>query len=95
MLSRPSQLISDFEHIHFHSSPESLYGNFAGFLEHEAAVYVALTRAGKYSFCSWGPVPGNQERQKVSEFFTEMTQGEHVLGRDPGNQTGLIQSSWC
>jgi DNA helicase-2/ATP-dependent DNA helicase PcrA len=161
-LGKFSQLISDFEHIHFHSSPVSLYENFARFLEHQAAeyypeeteetaharpdavsvmtvhqakgmqwpavfvpclranrfpsrrqggrtiwhvvpenavpnadrykgtkederrlFYVALTRAEKYLYCSWGPVPGNQQQQRVSEFFTEMTQSEHVLGRDP------------
>lgn len=38
-LGKFSQLISDFEHIHFHSSPDSLYGSFAGFLEHQAADY--------------------------------------------------------
>ncbi|MGH9629831.1 MAG: 3'-5' exonuclease, partial [Bryobacteraceae bacterium] len=169
-LGKFSQLISDFEHIHFHSSPESLYGNFAGFLEHQAAdyypeeteetaharpdavsvmtvhqakgmqwpavfipclranrfpsrrqggrsiwhiipekavpnadrykgtkederrlFYVALTRAEKYLFCSWGPVPGNQQQRRVSEFFTELTQCEHVLGKDPRKEPTRIE----
>lgn len=169
-LGKFSQLISDFEHIHFHSSPESLYGNFAGFLEHQAAdyypeeteetaharpdavsvmtvhqakgmqwpavfipclranrfpsrrqggrsiwhiipekavpnadrykgtkederrlFYVALTRAEKYLFCSWGPVPGNQQQQRVSEFFTELTQCEHVLGKDPRKEPTRLE----
>ncbi len=164
-LGKFSQLISDFEHIHFHSSPESLYGGFAGFLEFQAAdyypeeteetaharpnavrvmtvhqakgmqwpavfipclranrfpsrrqggrsiwsvipenavpnadrykgtkederrlFYVALTRAEKYLFCSWGPVPSNQQQRKVSEFFTELTQNEFVLGADPSKE---------
>jgi DNA helicase-2/ATP-dependent DNA helicase PcrA len=164
-LGKFSQLISDFERIHFHSSTESLYGNFAGFLEHQAAdyypeeteetaharpdavmvmtvhqakgmqwpavfipclranrfpsrrqggrsiwniipekavpnsdrykgtkederrlFYVAFTRAEKYLFCSWGPVPGNQQQKKVSEFFTEVTQSEFVLGTDPSKE---------
>ncbi len=38
-LGKFSQLISDYEHIHFHSSPVSLYQGFAGFLEHQAAEY--------------------------------------------------------
>ena len=38
-LGKFSQLITDFEHIHFHSSPASLYTNFAGFLEFQAADY--------------------------------------------------------
>ena len=169
-LGKFSQLISDFEHIHFHSSPDSLYGSFAGFLEHQAAdyypeeteetaharpdavsvmtvhqakgmqwpavfipclranrfpsrrqggraiwhiipekavpnadrykgtkederrlFYVALTRAEKYLFCSWGPVTGNQQQQKVSEFFTEMTQSEHVLGKDPRKEPPRLE----
>lgn len=161
-LGKFSQLISDFEHIHFHSSPASMYANFASFLEHQAAdyypeeteetararpdavrvmtvhqakgmqwpvvfipclranrfpsrrqggrtiwhilpekavvnadrykgtkederrlFYVALTRAEKYLFCSWAPVPDNRQQKKVSEFFTELTHSEHVLGEDP------------
>lgn len=161
-LGRFSQVISDFEHINFHSSPESLYPSFAGFLEHQAAeyypeeteetaharpdavrvmtvhqakgmqwpavfvpclranrfpsrrqggrsiwniipekavpnadrykgtkederrlFYVALTRAEKYLFCSWGPIPDNQQQRRVSEFFTEITESEFVLGSDP------------
>jgi len=45
--------------------------------------YVALTRAEKYLFCSWAPVPGNQQQKRVSEFFSELTQSEFVLGTDP------------
>jgi DNA helicase-2/ATP-dependent DNA helicase PcrA len=45
--------------------------------------YVALTRAEKYLFCSWGSVLGNQQQQRVSPFFAELTQSEYVLGRDP------------
>lgn len=164
-LGKFSRLISDFEHIHFHSSPASIYSAFASFLEHQAAnyypetseeeahaqpeavrimtvhqakgmqwpvvfipclranrfpssrhggrsiwhvipeeavpnadrykgtvederrlFYVALTRAEKYLFCSWGPVPGNQQHKRVSEFFTKITQNEFVLGRDPNTE---------
>ena len=45
--------------------------------------YVALTRAEKYLFCSWGPIPSNQQQKRVSEFFTELTQNDIVLGADP------------
>lgn len=169
-LGKFSQLISDFERIHFHSSPDSLYMNFAGFLEHQAAdyypeeteetaharpdavrvmtvhqakgmqwpavfipclranrfpsrrqggrtiwnvipekavpnadrykgtkederrlFYVALTRAEKYLFCSWGPVPDNQQQKRVSEFFTEITRSEFVLGKDPGKVTHRLK----
>ncbi len=161
-LGKFSQVISDFEHIHFHSSPESLYAAFAGFLEYQAAeyypeeteetararpdavrvmtvhqakgmqwpvvfvpcmranrfpsrrqggrsiwniipekavpnadrykgtkederrlFYVALTRAERYLFCSWGPIPDNQLQRRVSEFFTEFTASDFVLARDP------------
>lgn len=169
-LGKFSQLISDFEHIHFHSSPESIYASFASFLEHQAAdyypegteetaharpdavrvmtvhqakgmqwpvvfipclranrfpsrrqggrsiwhilpeeavrnadrykgtnederrlFYVALTRAEKYLFCSWAPVPGNQQQRRVSEFFTELTQSEDVLGEDPRKEPPRLQ----
>ena len=169
-LGKFSQLISDFEHIHFHSSPDRLYTSFAGFLEYQAAdyypeeteeaanakpdavkvmtvhqakgmqwpavfvpclranrfpsrrqggrsiwsvipekavpnaerykgtkederrlFYVALTRAEKYLFCSWGPVPENQQQKKVSEFFTDFTQNEFVLRADPEGTPPRIQ----
>jgi ATP-dependent DNA helicase UvrD/PcrA len=35
-LGKFSQLISDFEEIHFHSKPQDKYETFAGFLEHHA-----------------------------------------------------------
>jgi ATP-dependent DNA helicase UvrD/PcrA len=38
-LGKFSQLITDFEEIHWHSDPASLYGGFAGFLRHQAANY--------------------------------------------------------
>jgi DNA helicase-2/ATP-dependent DNA helicase PcrA len=36
-LGKFSQVISDFENIHFHSEPVRKYRSFAGFLEHQAA----------------------------------------------------------
>lgn len=160
-LGKFSQLISDFEQINFHSSPDQLYSSFAGFLEFQAAdyypeeteetahakpdavrvmtvhqakgmqwpvvfvpclranrfpsrrkggrsiwhiidekavrnadrykgtkederrlFYVALTRAEKYLFCSWGPVTSNQQQRSVSEFFSDLTESEFVLGKD-------------
>lgn len=38
-LGKFSQLITDYELIHFHSEATSLYGGFAGFLRHQAADY--------------------------------------------------------
>ena len=44
--------------------------------------YVALTRAEKFLFCSWGPVPSNQQQRRVSQFFSELTASTFVLGKD-------------
>lgn len=38
-LGKFSQVITDFEEIHFHSKPSSLYPAFAGFLRHQAPDY--------------------------------------------------------
>jgi DNA helicase-2/ATP-dependent DNA helicase PcrA len=54
--------------------------------------YVALTRAEKYLFCCWGPVPDNQQQRKVSEFFTALTQSEFVLGADPSKEPRRLKS---
>jgi DNA helicase-2/ATP-dependent DNA helicase PcrA len=169
-LGKFSQLISDFERIHFNSRPIDLYGSFAGFLEHQAAdyypeetedtvrtrpdavsvmtvhqakgmqwpavfvpclranrfpsrrpggrsvwhilperavpnaeryqgteederrlFYVALTRAEKYLFCSWGPIPNNQQQRRVSKFFTELASGAYVLAEDCRGETRRLQ----
>jgi DNA helicase-2/ATP-dependent DNA helicase PcrA len=45
--------------------------------------YVALTRAEKYLFCSWAPIPSNQQQRHVSEFFREFSESEWVLTREP------------
>ena len=171
-LGKFSQLISDFEQINFHSSPEQLYSAFAGFLEFQAAeyypeeteetahakpnavrvmtvhqakgmqwpvvfvpclranrfpsrrkggrtiwhvidekavknaerykgtkederrlFYVALTRAEKFLFCSWGPVTENQQQRSVSEFFSDLTESEFVLGKDPDKSYVKIKES--
>lgn len=52
--------------------------------------YVALTRAEKYLFCSWGPVPTNQQQKRVSDFFTELTKNDFVLGKDPEKEPGRL-----
>ena len=38
-LGKFSQIIADFEQIHFHSDPERLHKDFAGFLRHQAPSY--------------------------------------------------------
>jgi DNA helicase II / ATP-dependent DNA helicase PcrA len=161
-LGKFSQVISDFEAIHFKSAPATLYAGFSSFLEFqadeyyaegfeeagytkleavqvmtvhqakgmqwpvvfvpclrrnrfpsrrqggrsvwhvipEAAVanvdrykgtvdderrlfYVALTRAEKYLFCSWAPIPGNAQQRRISEFFREVTDSQFVLTKEP------------
>lgn len=156
-LGQFSQLISDFESIHFHSKPRDKYEAFGGFLEHtaqdeyseglqknghanpdavriltvhkakglewpvvflpgmqrnrfpmggiggasvwhllpEAAIvdarryrgspederrlfYVALTRAQKFLFVSWAPVPNNNRAQKPSEYVEWLHGSKHV-----------------
>jgi len=171
-LGKFSQVISDYEQIHFHSSPAELYPAFAAFLCHQAPryypegwqdagysrpdavqvmtvhqakgmqwpvvlvpclrknrfpskrqggrsvwnvipeacvenadrykgteederrlFYVALTRAEKYLFCTWGPIQANQQQRTVSPFFTEFTRSEYVLTADPrSEETEKIQS---
>lgn len=57
---------------------------YKGTVEDERRLfYVALTRAEKYLFCSWGPIAENQQQRRVSEFFTALTGTELVLGKDP------------
>jgi ATP-dependent DNA helicase UvrD/PcrA len=45
--------------------------------------YVALTRAEKYLYCTWSPVPDNQLFQKVSQFFLDFTGSPYVLTKEP------------
>jgi len=161
-LGKFSQVISDYEHIHFNTRPADLYPAFAGFLYHQAPnyypegwkeeglaqpdavqvmtvhqakgmqwpvvfvpclrrnrfpsrrqggrsvwnvipetsvqnadrykgtvederrlFYVALTRAERYLFCSWAPIPTNQQQRNVSVFFQELTGSEPVLTKEP------------
>jgi DNA helicase-2/ATP-dependent DNA helicase PcrA len=54
--------------------------------------YVALTRAEKYLFCSWGPVLANQQQRRVSDFFTDLTGTDVVLGKDPMKTSPRMKS---
>ena len=44
--------------------------------------YVAATRAERYLFCSWAPIPTNQQQRNVSKFFRETTESEYVLTKE-------------
>ena len=161
-LGKFSQVISDFEQIHFHSAPSTLYSAFARFLWNQAPdyypegweeksffrpdavqvmtvhqakgmqwsvvfvpalrknrfpsrrqggrtvwhvlpescvpdadrykgtvederrlFYVAITRAERFLFCTWAPLPDNQQQRNVSPFFSEFTTSPYVLTRQP------------
>jgi len=162
-LGKFSQVISDFEAIHFSSAPRSKYEGFAGFLRFQAPdyyeeadedsgyatpdavtistvhrakgmqwpavfvpclrsnrfpskrqggrnvfhviplaavrdgdryrgtrseetrlFYVAVTRAKKYLYATYAPLPGNQQQRKPSDFFTHTTHSSWVSTRDEG-----------
>ena len=161
-LGKFSQILSDYEAIHFHSKPEEKYKSFVGFLTYQAPnyypeggqdeayavpnavrimtvhqakgmefpavfipalqrnrfpskkqhnrvwdylpreavlnadrydsseaderrlMYVAITRAERYLFCSWAPDPSNRLYKKASVFFEELTRNASFLTRDPG-----------
>lgn len=162
-LGKFSQVISDFEAIHFSSSPRSKYEEFAGFLRFQAPdyyeeadedsgyaapdavtistvhrakgmqwpavfvpclrsnrfpsrrqggrnvfhilpleavpngdryrgtrseetrlFYVAVTRAKKYLYATYAPIPGNRQQRSPSDFFRDTTQSPWVSTRDEG-----------
>ena len=57
---------------------------YKGTVEDERRLfYVAMTRAEKYLFCSWAPIPDNQQQRNVSDFFWEFTDSEYVLTKEP------------
>jgi DNA helicase-2/ATP-dependent DNA helicase PcrA len=56
---------------------------YKGTVEDERRLlYVALTRAERFLFCSWGPVLANKLQRRASEFLTELTVSNFVLGKD-------------
>lgn len=161
-LGKFSQIISDFETIHYHSKPDKKYEAFCGFLQYQAEnaypegwqdsqyanpdavrimtvhqakgmqwpavfipalgrnrfpcrkpggrsvwhllpkqgvvgqaryegsiederrlFYVAMTRAQKFLHLTWAPVPGNQQAQRVSEFWEDVLKSKWVKRRPP------------
>ncbi len=71
----------------WHIIPESCVGNadrYKGTVEDERRLfYVALTRAERYLYCSWAPIPANQQHRRVSDFFRELTDCPFVLTKEP------------
>lgn len=161
-LGKFSQLISDYETIHYHSQPAEKYDSFANFLQYRAEdaypegwqdnqyanpdavrimtvhqakgmqwpvvfipalrknrfpakkpggrnvwhvlpragvkdqaryegtiederrlFYVAMTRSQKFLHMTWAPIPGNQQAQKVSEFWNDVLVSKRVKRRSP------------
>jgi DNA helicase-2/ATP-dependent DNA helicase PcrA len=161
-LGKFSQLISDFETIHYHSKPAEKYASFGNFLQFQAEdaypegwqdnqyanpdavrimtvhqskgmqwpvvfvpalrknrfparkpggrtvwhllpragvraqaryegtvederrlFYVAMTRSQKFLHMTWAPIPGNQQAQRVSEFFDHILRSKWVKRRPP------------
>lgn len=57
---------------------------YKGTVEDERRLfYVAMTRAERFLFCSWGPIPNNQQQRNPSEFLRELTTYDRVLTREP------------
>jgi DNA helicase II / ATP-dependent DNA helicase PcrA len=71
----------------WHILPEESVENvdrYKGTVEDERRLfYVALTRAEKYLFCSWAPLADKQNQRRVSPFFSEFTNCDTVLTREP------------
>jgi DNA helicase-2/ATP-dependent DNA helicase PcrA len=62
--------------------------DYKGGLEEERRIlYVALTRAQRYLYCSWAPIVGKHNRYaRPSAFVAELTRTERVLTRSPDRE---------
>ncbi|MBX7252884.1 MAG: ATP-dependent helicase, partial [Candidatus Promineofilum sp.] len=71
----------------YHVLPEAAVANAAryrGSLADERRLfYVAVTRAERFLFCSYSPVPDKKLYNKVSTFFQELTASSYVLSQPP------------
>lgn len=72
----------------FHVIPDTAIASpdrYRGTLEDETRLfYVAVTRAQKYLFASYSPVPGNKLYGRRSAFFDHCARQTWFLTRDPG-----------
>ena len=72
----------------FHVIPDAAVSSpdrYRGTLEDETRLfYVAVTRAQKYLFVSYSPVPGNRLYGRRSTFFDHCARQSWFLTRDPG-----------
>lgn len=78
----------------FHVIPDTAFASpdrYRGTLEDETRLfYVAVTRAQKYLFASYSPVPGNRLYGRRSEFFDHCARQTWFLTRDPGAPTATL-----
>lgn len=81
----------------WHVIPNTAVRNSAryrGSVEDERRLfYVALTRAEKWLFCSWSPVPDTRQKRsiykKASIFYNELTASSYVLTQEPPSPVPL------
>lgn len=71
----------------WHVIPDTAVANadrYKGTEEDERRLfYVATTRAERYLFCTYAPVPENRQQRTRSQFHRDFTANERVLTRDP------------
>ncbi len=61
---------------------------YEGTIEDERRLfYVAMTRSQKFLHMSWAPIPGNQQAQRVSEFWNDVLVSKWVKRRPPDYTT--------
>lgn len=57
---------------------------YEGTIEDERRLfYVAMTRSQKFLHMTWAPIPGNQQAQRVSEFWSDVLISKWVKRRSP------------
>lgn len=79
----------------FHIIPDSALASpdrYRGTVEDETRLfYVAVTRAQKYLFASYSPVPGNRLYGRRSPFFDHCARQAWFLTRDPGGPAPSLE----
>lgn len=63
---------------------------YEGTIEDERRLfYVAMTRSQKFLHMTWAPIPGNQQAQRVSDFWNDVLASKWVKRRIPDYSTRL------
>lgn len=72
----------------FHVIPDEAVPNAqrykGGRTEETRLFYVAVTRAQKYLYLTWAPIPGNKQAQRRSDFFRDAAASDWVVTEDQG-----------